>query len=207
MSTPVINPTVALLPVDLQNGIVSLTLAPYSGNQVVATTVTLANAFRALNLPIIFIHTSYQPDGAVALQVKTDVPPSPPNLDPSWSEFAPALDVQSSDIVVTKHQWGAFTGTDLDVQLRRRGITDIVLTGIATNFGVESTARQGYENDYNVIIASDAVSTLSTDQQNFALTQIFPRIAQVAATADILQALQQSCDAGQTFSRRLRSAS
>ncbi|ARK58260.1 hydrolase [Burkholderia pseudomallei] len=190
MSIPTLNPTVALVAIDLQNGIVSLPVVPQSGSEVVAKTAELANAFRARKLPVIFVHTSYQPDGAVALKVKTDVPPSPPNLDPEWSAFAPALGVQPIDVVVTKHQWGAFTGTDLDVQLRRRGITDIVLTGIATNIGVESTAREAYENNYNVVIVSDAVSTWSTDAQTFALTQIFPKLGQVATAADVEAALE-----------------
>ena len=185
MSTPTLNRAVALVAIDLQNGIVSLPVVPYSGAQVVAKTVELATAFRALKLPVIYVHTSYQPDGGVALKVRTDAPSAPPNLDPEWSAFAPAL-------VVTKHQWGAFTGTDLDVQLRRRGITDIVLTGIATNIGVESTARQAYENNYNVVVVSDAVSTSSADAQTFALTQIFPKLGQVAATADVEAALKQA---------------
>ncbi|UQO39072.1 hydrolase [Burkholderia cepacia] len=192
MSTPTLNRTVALVAIDLQNGIVSLPVVPYSGAQVVAKTVELATAFRALKLPVIYVHTSYQPDGGVALKVRTDASSAPPNLDPEWSAFAPALGVGPSDIVVTKHQWGAFTGTDLDVQLRRRGITDIVLTGIATNIGVESTARQAYENNYNVVVVSDAVSTSSTDAQTFALTQIFPKLGQVAATADVEAALKQA---------------
>ncbi|ALJ74246.1 Isochorismatase family protein YecD [Burkholderia pseudomallei] len=190
MSIPTLNPTVALVAIDLQNGIVSLPVVPQSGSEVVAKTAELANAFRARKLPVIFVHTSYQPDGAAALKVKTDVTPSPPNLDPEWSAFAPALGVQPLDVVVTKHQWGAFTGTDLDVQLRRRGITDIVLTGIATNVGVESTAREAYENNYNVVIVSDAVSTWSTDAQTFALTQIFPKLGQVATAADVEAALE-----------------
>ncbi|MCA8354972.1 hydrolase [Burkholderia cepacia] len=192
MSTPTLNRTVALVAIDLQNGIVTLPVVPYSGAQVVAKTVELATAFRALKLPVIYVHTSYQPDGGVALKVRTDAPSAPPNLDPEWSAFAPAVGVGPSDIVVTKHQWGAFTGTDLDVQLRRRGITDIVLTGIATNIGVESTARQAYENNYNVVVVSDAVSTSSTDAQTFALTQIFPKLGQVAATADVEAALKQA---------------
>ncbi|RKP46381.1 isochorismatase family protein [Trinickia fusca] len=195
------NPRVALVAIDLQNGIVSLPVAPVPSAQVVANTASLANTFRALGLPVIFVRTSYAPDGQVALKTRTDVPPSPPNLDPSWSELAPGLGVLPSDIVVTKHQWGAFTGTDLDVQLRRRGITDIVLTGIATNIGVESTARQAYENDYNIAIASDAVSTLSADAQTFALKVIFPMIAQVDTTANIQAALNALGTSGGSYSK------
>ncbi|WP_175734211.1 isochorismatase family protein [Burkholderia ambifaria] len=192
MSIPTLNRTAALVAIDLQNGIVSLPVKPYTGAEVVAKTVELAAAFRALGLPVIYVHTSYGPDGGVALKVKTDAPSPPPNLDPEWSAFAPALGVSPADIVVTKHQGGAFTGTDLDVQLRRRGITDIVLTGIATNIGVESTARQAYENNYNVVIVSDAVSTSSPDAQTFALTQIFPKLGQVAVAADVEAALEQA---------------
>ena len=61
---------------------------------------------------------------------------------PGWSELADGL-AAAGDIVITKRQWGAFHGTELDLQLRRRGIRGIVLGGIATNFGVEFTGAPG----------------------------------------------------------------
>jgi nicotinamidase-related amidase len=86
---------------------------------------------------------------------------------------------------VTKHQWGAFYGTDLDVQLRRRGIKTIVLGGIASNIGVESTARQAWERNYELVIAEDITSGRSAEMHDFAVTKIFPMISRVAKVADL----------------------
>jgi nicotinamidase-related amidase len=92
---------------------------------------------------------------------------------------------QASDILVTKHQWGAFYGTDLDVQLRRRGIRTVVIGGIATNMGVESTARQAHEHGYDVVIVEDATAGLSAEMHAFAITTIFPMLARVVTAGEI----------------------
>jgi nicotinamidase-related amidase len=69
-----------------------------------------------------------------------------------------SLGKRDGDIEVTKRQWGAFYGTDLELQLRRRGIDTIILCGISTNIGVESTARNAWELGFNLVIAEDAVA-------------------------------------------------
>jgi len=101
-----------------------------------------------------------------------------------WSDFAEGL-VAPGDIVVTKRQWGAFYGTDLDLQLRRRGVTTIVPGGIATNFGVESTARSAWEHGYAVVVAEDATTSLTAEMHGFSVEHILPRIGIVSRAADI----------------------
>jgi nicotinamidase-related amidase len=91
--------------------------------------------------------------------------------------------------VITKRQWGAFYGTELDLQLRRRGIRTIVIGGIATNFGVESTARDAFERGYEQVFAEDAMSSVSAEAHRFAVSVVFPRIGRVRSTDEILQAL------------------
>ena len=105
------------------------------------------------------------------------------------TELAPGLPVQPSDRVITKRQWGAFYGTDLDLQLRRRGLTTIVLTGIATCFGVESTARSAFELGYEQVFVEDAMASMTMAQHEHAVTQIFPRMGLVRRTAEVLAAL------------------
>ena len=73
---------------------------------------------------------------------------------------AAQLGAADSDVRVTKHQPGAFHGTDLDLQLRRRRIDTIVIGGISTNVGVESTARAGYDLGYNFVFLEDAMAAL-----------------------------------------------
>ncbi|MEU4293730.1 isochorismatase family protein [Kribbella sp. NPDC026596] len=93
------------------------------------------------------------------------------------------------DIIVTKRNWGAFHGTDLDVHLRRRGVTQVVLTGVATSIGVESTARASYEHGYHVTLAIDAMTDLAAESHQHALTRIFPRLGETGTTAEILTLL------------------
>ena len=95
-----------------------------------------------------------------------------------------------SDIVITKHQWGAFHGTELDLQLRRRGIKNIVLCGISTNIGVETTAREAYALGYNQVFATDAMAAQTKEEHDHTLKFIFPRIGCLRATEQILDMIQ-----------------
>ena len=104
-------------------------------------------------------------------------------------DLIPDLDRQPSDVVVFKRQWGAFYGTDLDLQLRRRGLTAIVLCGIATEIGVESTARDAYERGYELVFASDAMAGMSPEAHANSLERIFPRMGRVRTTDEIIAAL------------------
>ena len=91
--------------------------------------------------------------------------------------------------MVTKRNWGAFHGTDLDVQLRRRGVTQIVLGGIATSMGVESTARTAHEHGYHVTLATDAMSDMSPEAHENSVTRVFPRLGGTGTTEEILALL------------------
>ena len=121
--------------------------------------------------------------------MQVDEPQPMRQLPADFSEIVAELGPKDGDIVVTKRQWGAFYGTDLDLQLRRRGITTIVLGGIATNYGVESTARDAYERGYQLVLVEDAMSARSASDHAFAFDRIFPRIGRVCRTADVIAAL------------------
>jgi len=108
---------------------------------------------------------------------------------PDWSQLVPEIGPRDGDILITKHQWGAFYGTELDLQLRRRGVRTIVLCGIATNFGVESTARDGWERGYAIVFAEDAMTGLAAEAHQFAISTIFPRLGRVRSTDQILSAI------------------
>jgi nicotinamidase-related amidase len=176
----------ALVLIDLQNGIVAMPLAPRTGAEVVAVGKGLAERFRAAAAPVILAHVDFAADYVDAPRQPVDQPIQRPpgGLPAAWSAFADGL-AQPSDIVVTKRQWGAFYGTDLDLQLRRRGMTTIVVGGIATNFGVESTARAAWEHGYAVVLAEDACTSMSAELHEMAVRSIFPRIARVTRAAEI----------------------
>ena len=177
--------TTALVLIDLQNGIVSRSLAPRSGPDVVEAAKTLAQRFRAAKAPVVLVNVAFADDRGDALRQPVDKPSSPPGgLPADWSTLADGL-MQPGDLRVTKRNWGAFYGTDLDVQLRRRGIKTVVLGGIATNMGVESTARQGHERGYEIVIAEDVMTSLSAEMHAFAVTSIMPMISRVVASGDI----------------------
>jgi nicotinamidase-related amidase len=106
-----------------------------------------------------------------------------------WSEIVPEIGPGPGDIVVTKRQWGAFYGTDLELHLRRRAIRTILLGGIATNFGVESTARDAYERAFEIVFVEDAMASRDAAMHEFAIRSIFPRLGIIRSTANALEAL------------------
>jgi len=176
----------ALLLVDLQKGIVGLPTAPYSGEAVLARGQALAQRFRAAKAPVVLTNVAFAPDFSDALKAPVDRPmQAPPGGFPEgWAELVDGL-AEPSDIRVTKRQWGAFYGTDLDLQLRRRGVTTVVIGGIATNIGVESTARAAHEHGYAVVLAEDAATTFTGEMHAFAFEHIFPRLGRVAKSSEI----------------------
>lgn len=189
MSSVELDPRTALVTIDLQKGIVAYATA-HPASEIVANAARLAAAFRKAKLPVILVNVTYSPDRGDQLKPRADVAPSTAALAPDFAELVPELDAQPGDIRITKRQWGAFYGTDLDLQLRRRGITGIVLAGISTSIGVESTARAAYEHAYNITFAGDAMTDTKEVSHLHSIGQIFPRIGQVRTTAEILAAIK-----------------
>jgi nicotinamidase-related amidase len=182
----------ALVVIDLQKGIVSMPAKPHGNTNVVANAVRLAEACRSLGAYVVLVHVGPSPDGKDALYPITDPAPTRPPPAPGWDEIVPELGPKPGDHVVRKRQWGAFYGTDLDLQLRRRGIDTIILCGISTNYGVESTARDAYERGFNQIFVEDACSSRASDDHAFTFRAILPRIGRVRSTEDVLRALRAS---------------
>jgi nicotinamidase-related amidase len=178
--------TAALVLIDLQKPIVAMPLSPYSGAEVVSVCTELAGNFRKAGARVVLVNVAFAKDFGDALRAPVDEPFSHPpgGLPEDWAELVDGL-AQPTDLRVAKHQWGAFFGTDLDVQLRRRGIKSIVLGGIATNFGVESTAEQAWERGYEVIIAKDATSSRTVEMYTFSIQSILPRISRITNAANI----------------------
>ncbi len=178
----------ALVLIDLQRGIVGLPVGPRPGTEVVHNAVRLADRFRGAQAPVVLVRVTFSADGGDALKPEVDSPNQRGAMPADWAEFVPEIGPRDGDIVITKRQWGAFYGTELDLQLRRRGIGKIVLAGIATNIGVESTARNAFELGYEQVFAEDAMSSLSAEAHAFSISTILPRIGVVRSTNDILAA-------------------
>ncbi|MCL4494255.1 MAG: hydrolase [Firmicutes bacterium] len=179
----------ALVVIDLQKGIAQMPAEPHTGQSVVSRAGQLADRFRSVGAFVVLVHVGPSEDGGDALHPITDTETTWPTLPPGWDEIVAELGPQKGDHVIRKRQWGAFYGTDLDLQLRRRGIDTIVLCGISTNIGVESTARAAYEHGYQQIFVEDACSARSSDEHHFTFQHIFPRIGRIRSTREVLDAL------------------
>jgi len=183
MKPTALDPQSALVLIDLQKGITRLpTIHPTAA--VLANAARLAASFREPRLPVVLVRVAYSADEADRLRLRVAMP-----LPPDYSELENGLNQQADDILITKRQWGAFFGTDLDLQLRRRRVTGIVLAGIATSMGVESTARQAFEHGYNVTVAVDAVTDLNADAHARSLDWIFPMLGELGTTDEIISLL------------------
>jgi len=176
----------ALILVDLQKGIIGMPIEPRSVEAVVSAAKTLADRFRAASAPVVLVNVDFSPGFADGLKTPVDQPWQLPaeGFPKGWSDIADGL-AEPADIRITKRQWGAFYGTELDLQLRRRGVSTVVIGGISTNIGVESTARAAHEHGYAVIVVEDACAGLSEAMHAFAFTHILPRLGRVAKVDDV----------------------
>lgn len=182
--------TTALVLIDLQRGILPFAKGPYNSDQVLAAGAGLARRFRAAGAPVVLVRIGFSDGLPEMLRQPTDQPaPIGDSLPPGWWEQPAELEVAPADIQIVKRHWSAFHGTELDLQLRRRGITTVVLGGIATNFGVESTARAGWELGYALVLAEDAMSAPAAEMHAFAIQRIFPRLGRVRQSTEVLAAL------------------
>ena len=178
----------ALVLIDLQHGIVAYPLEPYSSAEVVERCARLAAAFRAHGAPVVYVRV----DLANMLPTLVDRPmgdPSAPPPPPAASELVPEAGKQAGDLLVTKRHWDAFHGTDLAEQLQARGVRTVVLGGLTTNFGAESTARTAVSLGFAVVLAEDAMTSVQTAAHQFSVGMIFPMIGRVRSSTEIAQAL------------------
>lgn len=188
MPITALDPKSALVVIDMQKGIVGRPLV-HTAVSVTENAVRLVNAFRGKSLPVVLVRVGWSADGGDAIKTRNEAPPAG-DLPKDFFEYIDELGADPSrDILIHKRQWGAFYGTDLDLQLRRRGVTNIVLCGIATSIGVESTARGAYERAYNLTFASDAMTDMNADAHDRALRIIFPRMGEIGNTSEILAKL------------------
>ena len=177
----------AIVIMDLQQVLRNLPAAPRSVDEVVGSARTLAAAGRAAGATIIFVKIGREPDHLDSLRPDADRARPFSRPPPEVYEFLPGIGgPEPGDIVITKRQWGAFYGTDLELQLRRRGLDTIVVAGVATNYVVESTAREAFERGFRLVFPEDAMTGLAADEHQMALERIFPQIGRVTDTETVV---------------------
>jgi nicotinamidase-related amidase len=180
----VIDPKTALILIDLQKGIVGLPVA-HPAPEVVKHASSLAAAFRRHGLPVVLVKVAGVAPG------RTEQPRSTANWPADWTDLVPELQQQESDHAVTKRTWGAFTNTDLEKHLKDLGVTQVVIAGIATSIGVESTARQAHESGFHVTLVTDAMTDMHLEAHNNSVTRIFPRLGETGTTEQLLGLLKK----------------
>jgi len=188
MALTTLDEKTALIVIDLQKGIVGMPTV-HPGTEIVKRAAALAEAFRRHRLPVILVNVDNLAPG------RTEQAPNLRAFPADWTELIPELNRRPTDHAVTKRTWGAFTGTGLNEHLKGLGVTQIVIAGIATSAGVESTARQAHELGYNVALAVDAMTDRSAEAHANSVTRIFPRLGETGTTEEIIALLDARASA------------
>jgi nicotinamidase-related amidase len=185
MAVTTLDPNTALIIIDLQKGIVSMPTA-HPVSDVVARAAALASAFRRHRLPVVLVNVVGGAPG------RAEQSRSAAGRPDDWADLIAELDRQPSDHTVTKRTWGAFTNTGLYEYLEKHDITQVVIAGIATSSGVESTARFAQELGFNVTLAIDAMTDMSLESHTNSITRVFPRLGETGTTAEIIDLLDKT---------------
>lgn len=190
MAKDKISRNAALVIIDLQKGITGMSVEPYDASTVISNAAKLARKFRESSMLVVPVHVS----GPMEIMLHPEIDDQGQQFSrmgrpPDWDEFVEELEVSPGDLIVTKHQWGAFYGTGLDMQLRRRKIDTLVMCGIATTYGVESTARFAYEYGYNQIFVRDAMSDRSKNAHEASIEFVLSRIGKIRNTDEVISML------------------
>lgn len=188
MTLTTMDPKPALVVIDLQKGIMGRSTVHPVG-EIVQRAASLATAFRRHGLPVVLVNATGGAPGrtdAGRSRLSGQTPPS------AWADLVAELDAQPDDHRVTKQRWGAFHDTSLHAHLHELGVTQIVLAGVATSIGVESTARAAHEHGYHVVLATDAMTDTDADAHHNSTERIFPRLGETAATAEVLDMLDKT---------------
>ena len=161
MPLSTVDPTPALLVVDLQAAIVALGVP--GTEEVVARSARLAAAFRSAGHPVVLVNVDTSPDG------RSDHNPAGGGTRMAGEQiaFVPELGQAESDLVVTKLRYSAFIqgASDLEMQLRARDIDTVLITGTVTNVCCESTARDAMMRNFRTIMVSDG-NAANTDAEH-----------------------------------------
>ena len=185
MPLTTLDPNTALIVIDLQKGIVNGNFI-HPIDDVIDRTRALLDVFRAKNLPVVLVNVAGRPPGRTEQGPRSSL-----SFSDGWMDLLPQLDRQPGDVVVTKRSWGAFATTDLEHQLKARGVTQVVVTGVATSGGVEATGRQAYEQGFNVTHALDAMTDSRAEAHEYSMKNVFPRVGETGWTHEIISLLEE----------------
>jgi nicotinamidase-related amidase len=183
MTATTLDPNTALVVIDLQQGIAAYPTVHPIGD-IVKKAGALADAFRSHGLPVVLVVAAGRAPG------RTEQARGHGEFPAGFTDLLPELNQQPQDHTVTKRTPGAFTNTDLEVHLKTMGVTQVVIAGVATSNGVESTARHAYDLGFNVTLAVDAMTDMNLDAHTNSIARIFPRLGETATSQQIIDLLK-----------------
>lgn len=182
----------ALLVVDMQNYFLHESGHAFleGGKAVVPTVARVINAFRDAGRPVIFTRHVHNPDGSDAGIMGwwwRDMIVEGTSDSEIFAEVAPLPEEQ----VICKHRYSAFFDTDLELNLRKLGIEDIVVAGVMTNLCCESTVRDGFYRDYRMFVLADGTGTVTEEMHLASLINLAYGFAQISKANDITMQLKK----------------
>jgi nicotinamidase-related amidase len=183
MALSAIDDNAALIVLDLQVATAGMPTTPNASADIFNRSAGLAKAFRDKNLSVVWVNVAGGSSGRV------EFTPQMGNLPDNWTELPEELGVAPSDKTFSKYAWGAFHDDRMDVLLKKVGAGQVFLTGVTTSQAVESTARSAHERNYNVVVVTDAIGDLDADAHTHSVNQIFPKLAELATTEEVLAKL------------------
>lgn len=159
---------------------------------VLANAAKLLGGARAAGAMVAYARADHRPDGGTAARTLRDSGQHAPLIKSGTpeAEIVPELVSRPGDYMVPKHRWSAFHGTYLDLALRARRVDTIVITGGSTEIGISSTAYAARDLDYNLVIVSDACTSAKQDVQAQLMREVFPRLARIRTTIQVLEMLK-----------------
>lgn len=182
----------AVVFIDLQADILNAApLYPWTASAVITANDRLSQVFK--NTPALEVLVSVQTETFQHLYPFAANQRYLANTDQPELLLPIAQDPDAQNVIqVTKHNPGAFLGTDLDLQLRRQGIDTIILAGVSTSNGVYATALDAFQYAYHVIVAEDACADRDIEKHDFFFNKMFSRIATVASVEQIVTAVNSA---------------
>ena len=174
--------TTALIVVDMQAGTLG-GMPPEAAAAVSDRAAALLRAFRAQDLPVVLATVTGMPSGRTAYSEGARTWPA------DWAASAPGFEPVDSDIAVDRVSWSALADPTVIERLRERGVDTVVIVGVATSFGVESTARSAYDAGLNVVLPVDAMTDRSAEAHDLRVASVFPALGRVTDAETVLQEL------------------
>jgi nicotinamidase-related amidase len=183
MPLTTLDPTPALVVIDLQKGLVSGSIA-----DIVPNAATLAKAFREHDLPVVLVNVMGRAPGRTDAKARARTGA----FAAGWADIIDELGPEPGDHLITKRRRSAFHDTGLDTLLRDLGVTQIMLAGVSTSAGVESTARSAHDHGYHVVLATDAMADPDTESHRHSLERVFPKLGETTTSAEIIEFIRSN---------------